>query len=91
MVAGLLCWCKMIASINPTSFIMTPEQKRLLHPLTRQTQTQKAVNLATAVSLAWPFSILRTWLLTYHETFLSVLDPVCLNEACGQETKKELS
>jgi len=59
----------MIASINPTGFIMTPEQKRLLYPLTHQTSTQKAANLAAAASLAWPFSILRTWLLAYHETF----------------------
>ncbi len=80
----------MIASINPAGFIMTPEQKRLLYPLTRQTSTQKAANLAAAVLLAWSFSILRTWLLAYHETFLSVLDPVCLHEACGQETEKEL-
>ncbi len=70
---------------------MTPEQKRLLYPLTRQTPTQKAVNLATAVSLAWPFSILRTRLLTYHETFLSVLDPVCLHAACGQEAGRRSS
>jgi len=42
----------MIASINPTGFIMTPEQKRLLYPLTHQTSTQKAANLAAAASLA---------------------------------------
>lgn len=89
-VAGLLSWRKMIASINLKRLVMTPEQKRLLYPLTRQTSTQKAANLAAAVSLAWPFSILRTWLLAYHETFLSVLDPICLNEACGQETEKEM-
>ncbi len=69
---------------------MTPEQKRLLHPLINQTSTQKAVNLAAVISLAWPFSISRIWLLAYHETFLSVLDPICLNEACGQETEKEM-
>lgn len=81
----------MIASINPTGFIMTPEQKRLLYPLTRQTPMRKVANLAAAVSLAWPFSILRTWLLAYHETFLSVLDPICLYKACGPDspTKKE--
>lgn len=69
MVAGLPCCRKMTALINRTDFIMTPEQKRLLHPLTPQTSPQKAANLATVVSLVWPFSISRTWLLAYCETF----------------------
>ena len=90
-VASLLSWRKMIASLNRMGFIMTPEQKRLLHPLTHQTPTQKALNLAAAVSLAWPFSIARTWLLTYGETFSAMLDPICLHAACGQDTRKKRS
>lgn len=90
-VAGLLCCRKMIASLNHMGFIMTPEQKRLLHPLTHQIPTQKALNLAAAVSLAWPFSIARTWLLTYSETFSAMFDPICLHAACGQDIRKKLS
>ncbi len=81
----------MIASINLKRLVMTPEQKRLLYPLTRQTSTQKAANLAAAVSLAWPFSIARTWLLTYCETFSAMIDPICLHAACGQDARQELS
>ncbi len=90
-VASLLSWRKMIASLNHMGFIMTPEQKRLLHPLTHQIPTQKALNLAAAVSLAWPFSIARTWLLTYSETFSAMFDPICLHAACGQDIRKKLS
>lgn len=82
MVAGLPCCRKMIASINRTGFIMTPEQKRLLHPLTPQTPPQKAANLATVVSLVWSFSISRTWLLAYCETFSARFDPISLHAAC---------
>ncbi len=45
-VASLLSLRKMIASLNHMGFIMTPEQNRLLHPLTHQIPTQKAINLA---------------------------------------------
>jgi hypothetical protein len=69
---------------------MTPEQKRLLRPLTPQTPVQQAVNLLAAISLSWPFSISRTWFLTYCKTFSSMLDPVCLRAACGKTVRRKL-
>lgn len=68
---------------------MTSEQKRLLHPLIQQTPTQKAVNLAAAISLAWPFSISRVWFLAYCETFSTRLDPISLHTAYGQAARAQ--
>lgn len=65
---------------------MSPEQQRLLNPLTRQTPVRRLANCAAAISLAWPFSIVRTWVLTYCETFSAVVDPLCLHAACGPKT-----
>lgn len=68
---------------------MTLEQKRLLHPLINQTSTQKAVNLAAVISLAWPFSISRIWFLVYCETFSARLDPLSLHTAYGQAARAQ--
>jgi hypothetical protein len=59
---------------------MTPEQQRLLCPLTPQTPVQTAVNLVSALSLAWPFSIARAAVMGYCETFVAVLDPMPLHD-----------
>lgn len=64
---------------------MTPEQKRLLCPLTPQTPAQTAVNLVSALSLAWPFSVARAAVIGYCETFAAVLDPISLPEAYGTD------
>lgn len=48
---------------------MTPEQKRLLYPLTQQTPVQQIANTAAALSLAWPCNGARTFVLAYCETF----------------------
>lgn len=66
---------------------MTPQQQRLLHPLTRQTPVRQVANLVAALSLSWPFSIARTWCLTYCATVSAVLDPICLHAACGSEDR----
>lgn len=66
---------------------MTPEQKRLLYPLTPQTPAQQAANLVAAISLSWPFSIPRTWYFTYCQTFSEMLDPICLHVACGEDVQ----
>lgn len=63
---------------------MTPQQKRLLHPLTPQTPVQQLANLVAALSLAWPCNGARTFVLAYCETFSAMLDPICLHAACGQ-------
>lgn len=60
---------------------MTPEQRRLIAPLTRQDPARKLANLVSALSLTWPFSIVRTWLITYCATFSAVVDPICLPPA----------
>lgn len=63
---------------------MTPQQRRLLCPLTPQTPVQTVVNAAAALSLAWPFSIAREFALEYYcATFTAVLDPISLPAACG--------
>lgn len=66
---------------------MTPEQQRLLCPLTPQTPAQQVVNAASALSLAWPFSIARAAVMGYCETFVAALDPMPLHDmppaACG--------
>lgn len=67
---------------------MTPEQKRLLCPLTRQTPVQTACNLVSAMSLAWPFSIARAAVMGYCETFVAVLDPISLPAACGMADER---
>lgn len=54
---------------------MTPQQLRLLCPLTPQTPVQKVVNLLSAISLSWPFSIARAAIIGYCEAFVAVLDP----------------
>lgn len=64
---------------------MTPQQRRLLYPLTPQTPEQQLVNLISAISLAWPFSIVRAAVLGYCEAFTAVLDPLSLHDACGPE------
>jgi hypothetical protein len=62
---------------------MTPQQRRLLCPLTPQTPVQTVANAAAALSLAWPFSIARAAAIGYCETFTAVLDPISLPAACG--------
>lgn len=62
---------------------MTPQQRRLLCPLTPQTPVQTVVNAAAALSMAWPFSIAREFALEYCATFTAVLDPIRLPAACG--------
>lgn len=51
---------------------MTPQQRRLLCPLTPQTPVQTVVNGVAALSMAWPFSIAREFALEYCATFTAV-------------------
>lgn len=62
---------------------MTPQQRRLLSPMTPQTPAQTVVNAVAALSMAWPFSIARAAAVGYCETFVAVLDPISLPAACA--------
>lgn len=55
---------------------MTPQQKRLLHPLTPQTPVQQLKNAIKVCLLCWPWSIVHAAAIEYCTTVSSRLDPL---------------
>jgi hypothetical protein len=53
---------------------MTPQQKRLIRPLTRQHQAAQSV-LTTGALAIGPLLFVCSWLRTYSETFAEVMRP----------------
>jgi hypothetical protein len=56
--------------------IMTPTQRRLLHPLRPQAPGEKLCNLINLAWTLWPLSVCHAAMLAYCETFSAVLDPL---------------
>lgn len=58
---------------------MTPEQMRLLHPLTRQTPVHELRNALQACALCWPWSIVKAAVDGYCAAFVAASDPLPAN------------
>lgn len=54
--------------------MMTPQQMRLLRPLTRQTPAAQAVLTSGAIAIG-PLLFACAWLFEYGETFAEVMRP----------------
>lgn len=54
--------------------IMTPKQRRLLHPLRPPAPGEMLCNLISLAWTVWPLSACHAAMLAYCETFSSVLD-----------------
>lgn len=53
---------------------MTPQQKRLIRPLTRQHPAAQVVLTAGAIAIG-PLLVVCDWLCEYGETFAEVINP----------------